>query len=94
MKQIEGEETLELLRSQGECRRAVAAGEIAFDAFFPPRGSTRLAAQAICERCPVKEPCLEFVLQLESYGHGHGVWGGTTVSQRREIATNRRTGAA
>lgn len=39
-------------------------------------------AKAVCEECPVQDPCLEFaVLTNQSLG----IWGGTTPNERRQI---------
>lgn len=48
--------------------------------FFPGRGQDPRPAQGVCGRCPVRVECLEYGL-----GHdAHGVWGGTSRSDRRE----------
>jgi WhiB family redox-sensing transcriptional regulator len=43
-------------------------------------------AQAVCERCPVRQQCLDFAL---STGQDAGIWGGLTAAQRR---SRRRSG--
>lgn len=52
--------------------------------FFPTVGRYQVAqrAQRICERCPVREECLADALAT---GTQHGVWGGTTPRQRRNL---------
>lgn len=51
--------------------------------WFPSTGdptTVSAPARAICEQCPVRQPCLDFAmtdLRIE------GVWGGTTHAQRR-----------
>ncbi len=51
------------------------------------------AAIAWCERCPVRQACLEYALATESSDMRHGVWGGTTPLQRQRIGKKGR-GAA
>lgn len=55
------------------------------------RGGERLhpavaAALAVCDRCPVNEPCLRWALALNEQ---EGVWGNKTAGERR---TMRRKG--
>lgn len=39
----------------------------------------------ICNRCVIKEECLEYVLQLERFAPRAGVWGGTTPRERGSL---------
>jgi WhiB family redox-sensing transcriptional regulator len=50
--------------------------------WFPPPGESGLEAKAICGRCLVKEECLRYALEHDL----DGIWGGTTVRQRRRSA--------
>jgi WhiB family transcriptional regulator, redox-sensing transcriptional regulator len=57
------------------------------DLFFPlsPSGAAikQVArAKAICACCPIRRACLDYAL---SAGPIHGVWGGTTESERRRL---------
>src|SRR5574337_2215602 len=36
-------------------------------------------AIAICERCPVKQTCLDYAIEAKEL---HGIWGGVTARQR------------
>jgi len=54
--------------------------------FFPGVGEPTGAAKAVCARCTVREQCLEFALQRREL---HGVWGGTSLHQRRDIRRER-----
>ncbi len=72
--------------SQGTWRDRAACLDADPDLFFPV-GTTGPAlrqvaeAKAICQACPVREPCLAWAL-----GQGIlGVWGGTTEDERRAI---------
>jgi len=59
--------------------------------FFPPshaerkedRDGRERRAKAICAECPVKTHCLDEALRI---GEPHGIWGGLTESERRELA--------
>lgn len=55
------------------------------DAFFPGQTMTteNLAAKRICDRCEVKEPCLEWALHHEL----HGMWGGVSAGERVKMRT-------
>ena|SRR5437867_4083987 len=54
--------------------------------FFPGVGEMTGPAKAVCARCGVREQCLEFALERREL---HGVWGGTSVHQRRDIRRER-----
>lgn len=73
--------------------------------FFPERGDTRKVVQRaknICNRCNVKQECLEYALFFSSYNFigrdrrmegvvtDQGIWGGTTWKERREIREKKR----
>jgi WhiB family redox-sensing transcriptional regulator len=49
-------------------------------------------AQAVCRRCPVREPCLEWALET---GQTSGIWGGCSERElgllRRRTLRQRRT---
>lgn len=44
--------------------------------------------KAVCDECPVREPCLEYALELPER-ETMGVWGGTSERERRKIRMNR-----
>jgi WhiB family redox-sensing transcriptional regulator len=52
------------------------------DAFFASDRRAVEAAQAVCSGCPVRAECLEYALV---HHLDHGVWGGLTPSERRQI---------
>lgn len=60
--------------SQGAC---AGAGP---DEFYLDRGHT-IDSRSVCADCPVRPECLAWALSHES----HGVWGGTSVRQRRAL---------
>jgi WhiB family redox-sensing transcriptional regulator len=57
--------------------------------FHPPEDDEVLEgeAKAICEICPVREPCLEYALAAREKD---GVWGGYTARERRRLIRQRR----
>ncbi len=77
-------------RFAGACRSADP------DLFFPVSGTRRAEkqiarAKAVCSGCPVRLECLEFAL---SQSHIDGIWGGTTLEDRRRDRRRRRRAAA
>lgn len=44
-------------------------------------------AKAVCRRCPVRKPCLDYALRSQQE---HGIWGGTDPDERRSAAPWRR----
>ncbi len=73
-------------RDRAECRYEDP------DLFFPvgttgPAITQIAQAKAVCARCPVREPCLEWALDANQMS---GVWGGMSEDERRAY---RRAGA-
>ncbi len=59
--------------------------DVAADLFHPGRGTPQRrleAAKTACGRCRVQAPCLEYAL---SWPEKHGIWGGTSERERREL---------
>jgi WhiB family transcriptional regulator, redox-sensing transcriptional regulator len=52
------------------------------DAFFPERGQTTAAAQAVREGCQVRSECLSVALADTDT---HGVWGGLSDKGRKVL---------
>lgn len=50
--------------------------------FFPKLGQSGDQARQYCERCPVREPCLEWAVSAQE---PYGIWGGTSELERRAI---------
>lgn len=51
------------------------------ESFFPVStalSAENIAAKRICDRCEVREPCLEWALRHEL----HGIWGGVSAGER------------
>lgn len=55
--------------------------------FFPSDDEDAAPAKAVCDRCPVREHCLEHALGSRER---EGVWGGFTEAERRRIVRRRR----
>ena len=80
--------------------RAVCRGQDASYFFAPSyfekraeKQAREAVAKALCVRCPVREPCLEFALATNQ---DSGIWGGTSEEERRKLrkqyaARQRRT---
>jgi WhiB family transcriptional regulator, redox-sensing transcriptional regulator len=76
-------------QSRGLCRATDSS------VFFPPahfehkpeREERELKAKAICADCPVRLPCLEWALAVRE---PHGVWGGYSESERRQVLAGKR----
>lgn len=72
-------------RQQGRCRGVDP------EVFYPVSDEDEaLEAKAICETCPVRQPCLEYSLAAREK---HGVWGGRTERERRRLIRQRRKSA-
>jgi WhiB family redox-sensing transcriptional regulator len=54
--------------------------------FFPTTTAGSKIAQAFCQDCPVKMPCLEYALRENIL---HGVWGGLATNARIRIRRNK-----
>lgn len=57
------------------------------DLFFPAKYEDVRPAKRICADCPVHNQCLEYALANDEQ---HGIWGGTTLRERRLIKKARR----
>lgn len=63
-------------------RDLAACAETDPEVFFPDKGQPGRDAKRICASCPVAVPCLESALAT---GERHGVWGGLSGRERREL---------
>lgn len=59
-------------------------GDIDPDTFF--EDSSEELAQKICKRCPIRWECLNFAIEFDER---HGVWGGMTAQDRKNIKFKR-----
>jgi WhiB family redox-sensing transcriptional regulator len=55
--------------------------------FHPVNEDDADDAKAVCELCPVREPCLEYAIAAREK---EGVWGGLTARERRRVVRQRR----
>jgi WhiB family redox-sensing transcriptional regulator len=56
--------------------------------FFPDGAGKQAAyveAKKVCARCAVREQCLKLSDDFEATGDRHGVFGGLTPDERREL---------
>ncbi len=74
-------------------RESAACRFLDTELFFPI-SKTGLAlaeirdAKAVCESCPVREPCLTFALDTHQ---GYGIWGGYDEDERRLLIRQRQS---
>lgn len=70
-------------------RKRAACDGIDPDIFYPASEdeSAAVEAKAICETCPVRQPCLEHALANRER---EGIWGGMTERERRRVVRQRR----
>ena len=60
--------------------------------FYPPGTFERKAdkvaresrAKEICRTCPVKQPCLDYAVNIRE---PHGIWGGLNEAERKTLLT-------
>jgi WhiB family redox-sensing transcriptional regulator len=64
--------------------------QVGADLFFTPDTSIVYRdirkVKAVCEECPMREPCLDYALHVNVVG----IWGGTTEKQRIIMRRKRR----
>jgi hypothetical protein len=74
---------------RAECRPPTPDSPVDTADFYPERGQSAKKAKARCAVCPVRADCLDYALRV---GEKHGVWGGFTERERRQLrrGTTRR----
>lgn len=65
-----------------EWMRAGLCAQTDPEEFYPDKGQNTGAARAVCAVCPVRTECLAYALD---HGERHGVWGGHSERERREL---------
>lgn len=60
--------------------------EVDPEIFFPERGGSSKAARAVCNKCDVRNQCLEYALNNKEQ---FGIWGGTSERERRKLRKDR-----
>ena len=68
-------------------RKKAACQGLDPESFYPAEDDDAGLAKAICNECPVQEPCLEYALSVREKD---GVWGGCTERERRRLIRQRR----
>jgi WhiB family redox-sensing transcriptional regulator len=71
-------------------RKHAACRGLEPEVFFPVTEEQTEEAKAICNACPVREPCLDYALANRER---EGVWGGATERERRRMVRQRRKSA-
>jgi WhiB family transcriptional regulator, redox-sensing transcriptional regulator len=56
--------------------------EVDPELWFPETGSNPRTAKRLCEDCPARQACLQYALEHPV----DGVWGGTSVADRKRLA--------
>lgn len=78
-------------RDEAWMAQAACAGQ-GPDAMFPvTMNAQEVAAGDHCATCPVRRPCLTYALE---HGIDHGVWGGCSELQRRQLRSRLRRGVS
>ena len=70
----------------GEWRDDAACASVDPELFFPDAPHQSHAAKKICGTCPSFAPCLDMALDDATLT---GIWGGTTVPERKAIRRDR-----
>ncbi len=83
--------SIALLVERPEWRDLAACRGLDPDLFYPEQGDNigLAKARAVCAPCEVRSACLAYALDAVEQ---HGVWGGTSESERRKM--RRKRGAA
>lgn len=50
--------------------------------FFPRTGDSTKEAKQVCSTCPIRVECLDYAVTA---GEHHGIWGGASEKQRRQM---------
>lgn len=74
-------------RDQEDWQDLALCAETDPEAYFPEKGGSTAAAKATCDRCDVREQCLDYALTEDIH---FGVWGGTSERERRKLRAERR----
>ena len=58
--------------------------------FYPEGKGKKAGGLTLCQRCPVRVDCLEYVMEAQISAEDYGVWGGTTPKQRRKLRSQQK----
>lgn len=71
-------------------KASAECADLPTDLFFPDTGGQSVpdvaAAKTVCERCPVRQECLDYAVDR---GERWGIWGGLTYTERRTVRRKR-----
>lgn len=73
----------------GERARCKGADTNQFMSFLV--AEQRMVKQEYCERCPVREECLEYAMDASWSSNIPGIWGGMTEDERKGLKSMRET---
>lgn len=85
--------TLEELAVRPAWHAAAACRGQGPEPWFPTRGESTDPAKAVCAGCPVRDDCLAEAL-AHPYTEDAGVWGGTSLRQRKALRRSTEVEAA
>jgi predicted Fe-S protein YdhL (DUF1289 family) len=61
------------------------------EAFYPEKGGSTRDAKSVCTGCDVSAQCLAYALDNDER---HGIWGGLSERERRQLAKRERRATA
>lgn len=73
-----------------EWQDQAACQDADIDLFFSLNDSDQEQALALCDRCPVRDACLQHAL---AHRETFGIWGGTREAERRRMLRGQRHAA-
>jgi len=74
----------------GDWRDRALCAEVDPEIFFPDKGESAAPAKRVCMACEVRPECLDYALKRRE---AHGIWGGLSERERRELAREKRAAA-
>jgi WhiB family redox-sensing transcriptional regulator len=77
-----------ILAGQPKWHRDALCAQVGGDLWFPDHGDNGHEAKLICLTCPVRAACLQDALDT---GERHGIRGGLSGKQRKQIRRNKTT---
>ena len=75
---------------QAKCRGVGADKSHPKSGGYPGMSETRIFIRKHCDHCTVRRQCLDWALKHEASAGVHGVYGGTTPDERRQMLRVRR----
>ena len=72
--------SFDFLNSDFQERAGAACAGMDTNIFYPIGTEGIAEAKAICNKCPIIQPCLQYALENDEI---HGIWGGTSERKRK-----------